>query len=161
MPSIPKAPSPATVRTKAEKEAQRLAKLRFSAVASAGLKAAMGRYVRVPWPLEDVEQIPAVMIAGEPMHRSSLEVFVSVAGAARVPVSPSWKKKPRVGPASGPPTPSPKKSKVQRKGGGGTRMQLHPKLKRSTRCGQCQSCLNPGWKKACLVRRAEQLAGQS
>lgn len=34
-----------------------------------------------------------------------------------------------------------------------------PVIKKSQRCGVCKACMNPGWKKACEVRRAEMMAG--
>ena len=35
------------------------------------------------------------------------------------------------------------------------RRVLFPNIMAAQRCGVCASCLNPGWKKACLTRRAE------
>jgi hypothetical protein len=37
------------------------------------------------------------------------------------------------------------------------RRYLFPAISLSRRCGHCKSCLNPSWKKACEVRRAEML----
>lgn len=37
------------------------------------------------------------------------------------------------------------------------RRYLFPAISVSRRCGHCKSCLNPSWKKACEVRRAEML----
>ncbi len=38
------------------------------------------------------------------------------------------------------------------------RRTFGPIIKSSQKCGNCKSCLNPGWKKPCDVRRAEMLA---
>jgi endonuclease III len=40
-------------------------------------------------------------------------------------------------------------------GGGRSRVDRFPKMSRSSRCGECHTCLNPQMKKACLTRRAE------
>jgi hypothetical protein len=45
-----------------------------------------------------------------------------------------------------------------RSGKGRIRVNRYPSVRSSDRCGACKACLNPGWKKACEVRRAEMLA---
>lgn len=59
----------------------------------------------------------------------------------------------------GPNEPHTLEAALARSGRGRTRVNLHPIVRSSERCGQCKACLNPGWKKACDTRRAEMLHG--
>ena len=61
----------------------------------------------------------------------------------------------------GPNEPKTLDAALAKSGRGRTRVNLHPIVRSTQRCGHCKACLNPGWKKPCETRRAEMTVQQA
>jgi len=124
------------------------------------------RYIP-PFPLEPVPPVASANEGNVPAHHPaalSQAVHQSRLGAPAWPPTPSsLSKKMRPSSATFGTAPGQPRSvsAADAKSGKGThRRHLYPVIKAAQRCGACGACLNPKWKKACEMRRAEMLSQQ-
>jgi hypothetical protein len=175
---VPTVPNPAkkTVwRNKDERAADRAAKAARRGVAlpptsawRAGGPAAV-RAVRAPLGPGDLAAPPPTLVDGAARAAGALEgpltpeaawrrAGVAGAGGAAAAAAARRFELPRFG---APGQPRSLEAALNKSGRGRTRVNLFPIVRSTARCGVCKACLNPGWKKACDLRRREMLAAQA
>eukprot|EP00887_Chlorella_sp_A99_P003984 scaffold11.g3984.t1 len=146
------------------------------------------RFLRVPESAADAQPPPPVLLAAGERPLSALEEWLPAKGPPSIdwgkggadaldPVTPEkrakwdlpserrplrpappavpWEDRPM-----GKGAPQSQEAMDRKSGRGRTRRFLFPTIRSRDRCGTCASCLNPGWKKACFARRAEQVAAK-